>query len=271
MNLTHKPYPARILVADDEANTRLALVRGLQLSGYQAEGAVNGREVLTKLEQGTFDLLVLDLQMPEVNGVQVMEYIRQRQLDLLVIVLTANATLENAIAAVKAGAVDYLLKPQRMAEVESAIWQALQRSPKWQRNQLIETLQQTLAVLKADEHDPPSSPTARAPQVDLPPMSWFDPERRQVILERANGRQVVTLTADQAAILACLAAHPGKALSSREIACMALGCEEISEREAKHIVRLHILRLRRKIEADPDHPSLIQTVRGAGYLFTPPI
>jgi DNA-binding response OmpR family regulator len=272
MNTSHINPPARVLVADDEENTRQALLRALQLSGYETEGAADGKEVLEKLRQSRFDLLLLDLNMPEVNGVQVMEFIRQEHLNLAVIVLTAHATLESAIASVKAGAVDYLLKPQRMADIESAIRQALQQNvTRHQREQLIEAAKKTLSLLGSDlvEADPLiDSPESNSPMVAF----RFDNKQRLVTLYSTTELtpRDISLTADQAAILDYMTRNPKRALSGREIARNALHYPEITTREADKLIRSHILRLRQKIEHDPHHPVLIRTLREAGYIFSPP-
>ncbi len=272
MTITDIHQPARILIADDEENTRQALLRALQLSGYESEGAANGREVLEKLRRSAFDLLLLDLHMPEVDGVQVMEVIRHENLNLAVIVLTAHATLDSAIASVKAGAVDYLLKPQRIADIEAAIRQALQRHlTHHQREQLIEAAKKTLTLLGSDTEpqnlqSEPVSPTS--PQLAF----HFDSDQRLVTLYKASEStpRTVYLTADQAAILDYMTRNPKRALSGQEIAKNALNYPEITAHEADKLMRSHILRLRQKIEVDPHHPVLIRTLRNAGYIFGQP-
>ncbi len=265
MNVNEVNYPARILVADDEENTRRALVRALQLSGYQSEGAANGREVLERLKNSVYDLLLLDLRMPEVDGVQVMEYIRERQLELTVIVLTAHATLNSAIASVKAGAADYLLKPQRMADIELAVRQALQKNiTQLQRKQLIEMAQHTLQILNSDRMESDTQDKNLSASGAVEPVFRFDREQRLVTLDD----RAVLLTEDQASILGYMVEHVGRVLSGREIAQNALGYLEITSQEADRLIRSHVLRLRQKIESDPHHPILIRTLRNAGYVFS---
>jgi len=262
------PPLAHILVADDEENTRLALMRALQFSGYQTSGAANGREVFEQIAQKHFDLLLLDLRMPEVDGVEVLERIRSQHLELAVIVLTAHASLDSAIASVKAGATDYLLKPQKMSEIEAAIRQALQKNiANQQRRQLIEAAQLTLQILNSEQSQIAPLP-ARIPQ----PSFDFDAAQRLVTLTSGDGsmHKVVTLTADQAAILGYFMNNQDKALSSCEIARKALSYPEISNQDAENLIRSHILRLRQKIEFDPHHPIYLRTIRDAGYIFSNP-
>jgi DNA-binding response OmpR family regulator len=259
----------RILVADDEQNTRLALVRGLQLMGYETEAAANGREVMERLSISRYDLLLLDLRMPEVSGVQVMENIRQNQLDVVVIVLTAYATLESAINAVKAGAADYLIKPQPLKEIGLAIEHALKsRLTHHNRQNLIGVLQHTIDILQVNDGSVEVvNASVSNPDLENPTYS-FDVEQRRVIFKAANKfERVVFLTADQAIIFDYMIHHPARILSSREIAQMALGYQNLSEKEADGIIRPHILRMRKKLEIGSDQPKLIRTIRGSGYLL----
>jgi DNA-binding response OmpR family regulator len=272
-----KPGRVRILVVDDEENTRIVLARALELLGYQLDSASDGKQALERLEQFDYDLILLDLKMPEMDGVQVMEYIRHERPDLPVIVLTAHATLESAIQAVKAGATDYLLKPQRIADIQEAIQNGLKRRVvRQQRERLIAVMQGALSALQEDEEEisaPSGVPlphTIRAKSISL------DPERRRVVIYSGDADEsrvdelVADLTANQAAILSFMILHPQKVLTSLDLACDALGYRNLSEREAEGIVRPHIARLRRKIEADSSRPKLIRSVRGKGYLFSPP-
>jgi two-component system alkaline phosphatase synthesis response regulator PhoP len=273
MNRDETVSRARILVADDEDNTRLALVRALQLSGYQPEGVANGSEALKRLKETSFDLLLLDLCMPEVDGMQVMEYIRQNQLDLAVIVLTANATLDSAIASVKTGAADYLLKPQRMADIELAIRNALKRNAaQRQRKQLIEAAQKTLEILQPGGEPSPAQEDAGSASSHLQPVFRFDAGQRLATIGAGVERnpRVVSLTMDQAAILDYFMRNRGRVVSCQEIARTALGYPKIGAREAEKLVRSHVLRLRSKIEDDPGHPRLVRTIRGSGYVFHHP-
>lgn len=262
---------AKVLIADDEANARLALIRALDLLGYAVDGVPDGKLALDQLSRNSYDILLLDLRMPEVDGVQVMEFVRQNCPNLAVIVLTAHATLDSAITAVKAGAVDYLLKPQRIAAIEEAIQRALaRRSVENQRKQLIGIMEETLQALQSQDRVIP------VPNIPIYPTSRvqnkvsLDLQQRKLLLHCNENKemQAIELTSDQANIVAYMIRYMGKALSNQEIASAALSYHDLSEKEAERIVRPHILRLRRKIEQDPCHPSLIQTVRGVGYTFS---
>ena len=122
------PSPkARVLVVDDESTTRSAVARALSLAGYEAHAVGSGREALSELSTHEYDLMLLDLRMPGMDGTEVLAQARQSYPDLVVIVLTAHATPASAVEAMKAGAADHLLKPCSFEEIEVAISGALKR------------------------------------------------------------------------------------------------------------------------------------------------
>ena len=257
---------AKILVADDEENTRLAIMRALQLSGFHTEGASNGVEVFEKINQGHFDLLLLDLRMPEMNGVEVLGRLLANNVEIAVIVLTAHASLDSAIASIKAGAIDYLVKPQKMIDIEKAIRLALnKKNANAERRQLIEAAKATLKILD-DEPDNPG----RHKKILNESAFHFDPLQRMVTIRdgEVSSQKSVSLTADQTAILEYFFNHQERVISSCEIARLALKYPEISNQDAEKLIRSHILRLRQKIEKDPHRPEYLRTLRDAGYLFS---
>jgi DNA-binding response OmpR family regulator len=255
-----------ILVVDDEQNNRTVLVRGLELLGYAAESAENGIEAINHIQNTPTDVIVLDLKMPQMSGEKVLEWIRSENLDLAVIVLTAHATLESAIGAVKAGAVDYLLKPQKISEINEAIQRALKRRESaLQKEQVVAAMEKALAVLKNDSSEIEAQPTASSS-----PTCWsLNPENRSLTIykndEMREILKMVELTEVQMSILSFLERKQGKVVSSKEIAQEALGYTDLAEIEAERIVRPHILRLRRKIEPEQENPQYIHSVRGRGY------
>ena len=123
--------PARILVVEDDPIVCDFCVRFLRLKGYVVSAAENGRVAVDILETQTFDLVLTDLQMPRMGGIELLRYIRQRTIDLDVIVFTAYATVETAREALKLGAFDYLTKPVSVDDLERTVWRAVE----WRRAQ----------------------------------------------------------------------------------------------------------------------------------------
>jgi len=241
------PTAKRVLVVDDEAAVRSALARSLTLLGYSADAAASGYQALRMLEHMPYDVMVLDIRMPDMNGVEVMRRSRQVYPDLRIILLTGHATLESAIAAVRSHAADYLLKPSSVHDIAAAIARALQE--------------------RTQENPPQAIPPERFLRVG--PVT-LDRGRHQVSVAGAGDADSLEaeLTVSESALLVCLMEHVGTVLSCRELAQAALGYD-VGEEDARRIVRPHICRLRKKIEPDPVHPHLIGTVPGKGYLLSP--
>ncbi len=259
------PIPeARLLVVDDEANVRSALARALALRGYRTDQAASGHQALRMLESNPYDLMVLDIRMPGMSGVEVMQRARQIRPDLLIIILTGHASLESAIAAVKSHAHDYLLKPASLHDLAAAVVSALERRAQALRRQhLLGVIDQTLDALRETETSERRQPTLerflRAGPVTL------DSEKRLAVVS-GTPPNTAELTENELSILVYLMERPDQVVSNRELARAALGYD-VTESEAQSIVRPYVFRLRRKLEADPGEPRLIRTVRSRGYIF----
>lgn len=111
----------RILAVDDEKNIRLMLAQALATEDTVVETAVNGEEALDRIEQSEYDLVLLDLRLPGMDGLAVLREIRKRKADLPVILLTAHGTVESAVEAMQSGAVNYLQKPFAPRELRQAV------------------------------------------------------------------------------------------------------------------------------------------------------
>ena len=120
----HKP---KVLVVDDDAKLAANLMEYLSRLGYRAEAAHNGKEALELYAQGDFTVVVTDLMMPEMGGMELLSSIRKLDPDALVIMLTGYGTIESAVNAIKAGAFDYITKPLKLQEIEVTIQRALER------------------------------------------------------------------------------------------------------------------------------------------------
>jgi len=261
---------ARLLVVDDEPNLRIGLQSFLSLVGYRVEGAASGHEALKLLESTSYDLMVLDMCMPGVDGVEVMRRAREMHLDLPIIVLTAHASVKSAIAAVKSDAVDYMLKPFDPEDLAATIARALKERTEQLRSQrLLNLIDETLSAMgekqsPATPSFPPQPPSQRILTADS---ITLDSQKRLVVIQ-ADPPRTVELTDSEADILAALMGCPNQVFSCSQLARVAMGYE-LDRQEAQNMVRLHIFRLRRKIEATPKQPRLIRTVRGRGYFFSP--
>jgi two-component system response regulator MprA len=253
----------RIMVVDDEASIRHALVRAINLAGFHAEPVSSGIEALALLKSSAYDLMVLDICMPELSGVDVLRLARQIHPDLLIIFLTGHATLESAIAAVKGDAVDYLQKPASIYDIVATITAALQaRAEQLRRKHLLQLMEEALLVLHSTEAPAPKKATIHADVLQIGALT-LDRNKRQVVFAGDSPR-TINLTEGEAAVLASLMEHPNQVVSCRQIARVLWGYE-LDEYSASDLIRPYVFRLRQKVEAAPNHPRLISTIRGRGY------
>ena len=262
----------RVLVVDDETHVRSALVRTLVLQGYRASEADSGYRALEMLANAPYDAMVLDIRMHGMDGVEVMRRARHSWPDMSIIILTGHATLETAIAAVKSGAVDYLLKPASVHEVAAAVASALrQRTKELRRRHLLQVMYQALDEIRGLEAAARKPSTYTLGRFLCAGPVTLDQETRMAVVAGIDGAVGFSaeLTASETALLAYLVQHPSTTFSCRDLARAALGYDDVSERAAQSIVRPHVCRLRKKIEPVPDHPRLICTIPGKGYLFAP--
>ncbi|MAU00916.1 MAG: hypothetical protein CL608_27540 [Anaerolineaceae bacterium] len=258
----------RLLIVDDEAHIRAALVKALSLVGYEVDEAASGQEALALLQTEPYDLMVLDMVLPGVKGIDVLRQAHRIQSNVSVIILTGNATLESAIAAVKSAAVDYLLKPASIHDIIDAITNALQkRAASAQKEYLVDVLGEALdRVDSADSSSalsqmPPKSPSRFVVTQPL----CLDRSQRVVTIDDEPERSV-DLSRGETAVLMSMMQNADQILSCEQLVWLAWGYKA-DRIEAKSVIRPYIFRLRNKLEDNPKKPRLIRTVRKRGYKF----
>ena len=261
----------RVLVVDDEDHVRSALVDSLHIQGYRADEACSGYQALEMLGRTTYAVMVVDLRMPGMDGVEVMRRAAKMCPDLSVVVLTGHPTLDTAISALKLRAVDYLLKPASLQDVVAAVASALERRGREMRQRrLMQVMGRALEEMREIED---SEDVGNTPMQDrflrVGPV-MLDREKCQVVVAGDDDARAlpVELTLSETKLLAYLMQRPGIVLPCSELAQAALGYD-VEANSAPGIIRPHICRLRKKIESAPESPRLIRTVPGKGYLFTP--
>lgn len=116
-----------VLIVDDEKNIRLTLAAAIKSMQLDAATAVNGEEALEKIRQSNYDVMLLDIKMPGIDGIQVLERVRALKPEMSIIMITAHGTVENAVEAMKLGAVDFLQKPFTPAEIRELVTTVLKR------------------------------------------------------------------------------------------------------------------------------------------------
>jgi DNA-binding response OmpR family regulator len=256
----------RILIVDDESSIRLTLSALLHRAGYEVTSAESGAEAVAVLERQAFDLLLVDLKMPGMDGMQVVAAARQRQADIAIIVLTGHGSLDSAIEGLHHGIFDYLLKTTEPNEVIERVKTGLAaRAQQLRQRTLLDVVGTAVQELRgasaASSEAGPTSPSERsiivgALQLD----SW-----RQVAT--LAGR-TLALTPTEFRVLLCLAERAGAMIPYADLVRSAQGYDA-EELEAGELIKPHIHHLRQKLEPDPTAPRYILNVRGKGYLLSP--
>jgi DNA-binding response OmpR family regulator len=257
-SLSSNDPATRLLIVDDEQSICVVLARALGYLGFEVEAVNSGPEALARLAEADYDLMLLDLRMPGMDGMEVMQHVRQTNPELPIIIMTGQGTLESAIAALKLGALDYVLKPVGVPQLAAAVEQALHmhgHAPGGVR-----------PVPSEGEALSPAQNGTPQRLAHLPPIT-LDYETRLVSVAGDPPRQA-ELTEGEMAVLSSLMAYPDQVFSCRQLAHMALEYD-LDEIPAQSVIRPYIFRLRQKIEANPKQPQLIRTVRGRGYIFSP--
>ena len=218
----------RVLVVEDEAIVSAYVKRGLEEQGYAVDAAHTGREALDWAAAVTFDLIVLDILLPEMDGLAVCRELRQRGLVTPILMLTARDAIDDRVDGLDAGADDYLVKPFALKELLAR-----------------------LRALTRRASDAPKSSELHIADLTL------DTATRRV----KRGGRPIELTCKEYAVLECLLREPDRVLTRTQIA------EHVWSYDVYHqsnVVDVYIRNLRRKVD-DPFDLKLIHTVRGAGY------
>jgi two-component system response regulator ResD len=254
-----------ILIIDDEPNLRRSLALILQRAGYAVTTAGNAREACQFLEAGAFDLAFLDLKMPDMSGLQLLPQIHRLYPEMPVLILTAHATLDSAIEAVRKGARDYLLKPIDPVQILSRVEEVLAETEQAKRRrEIVGEMQQLLSELHQIEK-PEQSPRIESPATD--PARYLRRNRFTLDLHSrlvSLDNQTISLSPTAFDYLATLVRHSPNAISYETLVMEAQGYKT-SLIEAREIARWRVHELRKAIEPDTRNPLYIITVRGIGY------
>jgi two-component system, OmpR family, KDP operon response regulator KdpE len=223
----------RVLVIDDDPQIRRALRATLTTHGYQVNDSRSGEEGLAELRNAAYDVVLLDMNMPGMGGMETCAMIRSGS-DVVIIMLTVDNTERRKIDALDAGADDYITKPFSMPELLARIRAALRRMPQLPSHSDLHPL------------------VAQGVNIDLP--------SREVTV---NGR-TSRLTAREFDLLSYFLARPNRTIAHRELLQAMWGPDYGDELE---YLRVFVNRLRKKIEPDPSKPVFLVTDAWAGYRF----
>jgi two-component system, OmpR family, response regulator len=226
---------ARILLVDDEQSIQTLLSYPLRKDGYEVVQATDGREALDRFAEQPFDLVVLDVMLPQLDGLEVCRRLRARSM-VPIIMLTAKSEEIDKVVGLELGADDYITKPFSMREFRSRVKAALRRAD----------------MRPAAEH--PTEPPLAVGDLAVD----FDKRAVEVRGDQAS------LTFVEFEILGALARNPGRVFTRDQLLARIWG--DAAYRDPRTI-DVHIRHLREKLERDPKAPEYIFTVRGVGYRF----
>lgn len=268
---------AKILVVDDEASIRFALEKVLTRDGHQVVAVESGEAALEEISEEEFDLALIDLRLKGMGGMEVLAALRQQSPATVPIVLTAHASLESAVEALRQGAHDYLFKPCKTVELRDSVRTGLlkRRQDLRQRELLIREL---LEQLQGDLSENIKRLQAEAIEATA---ERGDSDSETIVeegrfLQRGDlivdlMRHVITLDGQllelsptEFDLLAYLVSEAPRVISPQELVREVHGYES-EPWEASDAVRSHIYRIRRKIKQATDRKGVIRTVRGVGY------
>lgn len=236
-----------IFVVDDEAPAREMVGDYLKMHGFAVTLCDGGRSLRKAIESGAPDLVVLDLNMPEEDGLSIIRDLKART-NVPVIMLTATASPIDRVVGLELGADDYLAKPAELRELMARIRSVLRRSGPARATET----QSAATGAKPDKSQQVRFGT-----------KWLDIEAQALRDDDGNEHP---LTASEFGLLKVFAANPKRVLSRERLLELA------NARDAEAFDRaidLRIMRIRRKIEPDPSRPTVIRTIRGGGYVFSP--
>ncbi len=274
----HKPQVtsarAHILVVDDERALRTTLTALLKRT-YEVSSASTGAEALCVLDQAHCDLVLLDIHLPDMSGLEILTRIKEHHPQTTVVMLTGHASVENAIAALRQGAADYLRKPVSQDRILRSVQESLQKSEQSrQRNLLLLKAKQLFetGLEELDEvipHEAPSGPTPTVPAEVEEPDRHLRAGPLQIDTYRHTATlrgEALDLTAGEHDLLLCLVRHAPRVVDPREIVQETRGFE-CTLSEARDLIRWQVYLLRQKIEPDPTTPQYVLNVRGRGYMW----
>lgn len=231
------PEPQRILVVDDEPAVREALQRSLAFEGYDTQVAVDGADALEKATSYQPDLVILDVQMPRMDGLTAARRIRGAGDTTPILMLTARDTVGDRVTGLDAGADDYLVKPFELDELFARVRALLRRSS--YASAVTETAEQDEALTFADLR--------------------MNPATREV----RRGARAVELTRTEFTLLEMFMTHPRQVLTREQILKAVWGFDF---EPSSNSLDVYVMYLRRKTEAGGE-PRLVHTVRGVGYVL----
>jgi DNA-binding response OmpR family regulator len=253
----------KILIVDDEEAMRESLLEILRLEGYKVEARPDGAQAVEALAEDDYDLMLLDMKMKGMSGLEVLRQAVEISPDCKVIMLTAHGSLESAIEALRLGAHDYILKPASPDELVHSVAKGInERRDSERKRRLLSQMEASLQELKDAEGVEEEIEVSRSVYT-MENDVRIDLERREIWLP---GSEKVQLTPTEGKLMQTLLENKGRVLSHKELVFLVQGYQT-TDWEAPEIMRPLVSRLRRKLTQFDGGEDWIVNVRGTGYVF----
>jgi DNA-binding response OmpR family regulator len=245
----------------------MMLEAALRAQGYRVQSAGSGNEARDLLTSEEFDLVLLDLQLGDTDGIEILREIKQAWPATEVILLTAHGSINSAISALRHGAFDYLLKPAQVNDIRERVERGLeQRRTAQQRSELLQRISDSaraLGMIETGGAGQSPAQQANSDRIEVGPL-LLDLRRHGASL----GHQLLSLTRTEFSLLTALAQQPDTALSYSTLSEAVYGRAQ-PEDEARALLRPHIARLRHKIESTGVSGVALVSIRSLGYMLQP--
>ncbi|HUN08890.1 MAG TPA: response regulator transcription factor [Aggregatilineales bacterium] len=275
---------AHVLVVDDEGAIRYSVSKTLQRIGYEVDEAASGEDALSMVKKREYDVVLTDIKMPGITGVDLLRKIKEASPDAIVILMTGFASLGTAVESLRLGAHDYLIKPSSSQDIRASVSRGVERSRNLRRRRaLLDAIRGNVFELTRADVDAVSAvfdrvemPIPQEVRMDATPATsvmmetltsnmtlgplTIYPGRYQISV----GDKPIDLTPTEFDLLLYLAAHRGRVVSCHELVREVRGYA-VDEAEAREVIRPHVSNLRRKLKQTGDDADIIVNVRGIGY------
>ncbi|MGJ3238346.1 MAG: response regulator transcription factor [Anaerolineae bacterium] len=270
---------AQILVVDDEGANRYSVSKTLQRVGYIVKEAASGEQALEYVDGQEYDVVLTDIRMQGIDGVELLRRIKEQSPDAIVILMTGYASLGTAVEALRLGAHDYLIKPSSSQDIRQSVSRGIERARNLRRRRrLLDTIKNDVFELTRADREAATAALDTSPPDDLNRQVYDDvmPDSNNGSMQLGpltvhTGRyqiavddKPIDLTPTEFDLLLYLAAHRGRVVPCHELVREVRGYT-VDEAEAREVIRPHVSNLRRKLKEAGQDADLIVNVRGIGY------
>lgn len=266
----------QVLLVDHDGVSRYTVSKALQRVGYIVVEASFGDEALDLFNRQHFDLVLSEIALPGIDGLELLQKIRDSSPDAVVVLMTGQASTETAVRALRYGAYDYLIKPCSSDEIRSSVDRGIERALNlMRRRRMLDAIERNVVELAREEAEAHRRIDETDKQLLLEPnRERIAPVAEELVLGQLSikpgryqvsaDKQAASLTPTEFDLLLYLAAHRSRVVTCHELVSEVRGYSS-DESEAREVIRPHVSNLRRKLKRLGNYDELVVNVRGIGY------